>query len=284
MEYCDLHCHSNCSDGSMPPEQVIDEACRAGLSAIALTDHNSMNGLARAAAAAEGRILFCNGCEITTQESGTELHLLGLVLDLDRTEALKKALDSQIRRKEESNRVTIENLAKAGYDVSYEEFLEKNPDQVRNRVAIANYLIAKGVKGETKQVIRTLLSVKEGFYQPPERLDFYEMIPLIRSAGGVAVWAHPLFHVDRAACDTILRKAKDCGLDGAEVYYSTYDEDDTCFMQEMCRKYKLLESGGSDFHGTNKPDIRIATGKGNLRVPFSCYEALRKLAAERQQR
>lgn len=281
MEYCDLHFHSIFSDGSCTPEELIELACSAGLKAIALTDHNTVGGLERFFQVAEGKIEVCGGCEFTTEADGQELHLIGLFLQPERMGILQELLNEQLNRKELSNRETIKRLSDAGYDLSYEEFISIYGTGVKNRVHIAQYMIEKGIISSVEEAFKGLLSINSGYYRETKKLDFYKVIPLIQEAGGVAVWAHPLYHVDREVCEDIIVKAKKCGLDGVEVYYSTYTDDDTNFMHELCKKYKLYESGGSDFHGKNKPDISIGTGRGNLKIPYSCFEKMRKIAKER---
>ena len=283
MDYCDLHCHSYFSDGSCSPEALVDLAVSADLRALALTDHNAVLGLERFCRAAEGRIEACCGCEITTEADGQELHLLGLFLDPEKMSSVQKVLTEQLERKAQSNRQTIERLAAAGYPVSWAEFEAGAGDGVKNRVHIARYLMKKGIVSEVKQAFAGLLAPGGGFYQETKKLDFFRMIEMLDEIGAVSVWAHPLFHVNREVCEQLLRRAKACGLDGAEVYYSTYSEADTVFMQRMCRQYGLLESGGSDFHGENKPGLALGTGYGGLRVPFSCYEGL-KARAEAKRR
>lgn len=282
MDCCDLHIHSTYSDGTCSPKELVEKAVSAGLCAIALTDHNTVDGLEDFFENAAGKIEVCGGCEITTEDDGQELHLLGLFLDPKKTGPIQNALAEQLKRKEQSNRDTIEKLSAAGYDVSYPEFIEVYGHGVKNRVHIAKYLIRKGIISEIKEAFDGLLSTHMGFYQETKKLDFYEMISLIHKSGGVAVWAHPLFHVDREKCEEIILKAKDFELDGAEVYYSTYSEDDTEFMRQICEKYHLLESGGSDFHGENKPGLQMGTGYGKLRIPLYCYENLKERANERR--
>lgn len=281
MDCCDLHVHSNYSDGTCSPKKLVELAISCGLCALALTDHNTMDGLDEFFEAAGRTIEVSGGCEITTEDAGQELHLLGLFLNSEKVEPIQEALTKQLKRKEQSNRETIVKLSDAGYDVSYSEFIEIMGHGVKNRVHIAKYLMRKNIISEIQEAFDGLLSTKMGFYQETKKLDFYEMISLIHKCGGVSVWAHPLFHVNREKCEAIIRKAKNFGLDGVEVYYSTYSEDDTKFMHQLCEKYNLLESGGSDFHGENKPGIQIGTGKGNLRIPLSCYKNLKKRADER---
>lgn len=286
MKICDLHCHSRFSDGTATPRELVDLACEKGLAALALTDHNTMDGLAPFAEAAEGRIEYCGGCEFSTDSNGRELHLLGLFLDPNHSGMLQNALTQQLERKEMSNRMTVERLTQDGYPVSYEEFISLYGTGSKNRTHIARYLIKKGVLHTVSEAMEGILSAKAGYYTAPKKLDFFEMIRMIRAQGGVAVWAHPMLQrsgeeMTQNDCEAILRQATECGLDGAEVYYSTYTEEDTTFMKKMCEKYGLIESGGSDFHGETKPNLEIGSGYGNLRVPYSCYEQLKKRATER---
>jgi len=171
-KYCDLHCHSSCSDGTCTPEELVDLACEAGLSALAMTDHNTLAGVPSFLEAARGRIEACAGCEFTTEDQGQELHLLGLFSDTAGLDALQEALDGQLRRKEESNRLTILRLAEAGYDLSYEEFLYYAGQGVKNRVHIARYLMTKGIVSTVKEAFDGLLSKDGKFYQETKKLDF----------------------------------------------------------------------------------------------------------------
>lgn len=282
MNICDLHCHSTCSDGSCTPEEVVELACAAGLSAVALTDHNTVEGVERAARAAEGRIAFCGGCEFTTQAEGRELHLLGLFLDPVRAAPLQSALEEQLRRKEQSNQRTLEALAAAGYPLEYEEFVAHYGGGVKNRVHIARYLMEKGIVADIDEAFRDLLSPSGGYYRGVEKLDFFEMIPRIAEAGGVSVWAHPLQRMDPATFERLLPKAVACGLDGLEVYYPAFSAEETELLRSRCRDYGLIESGGTDFHGEHKPGLRIGTGYGAFRVPMSCFAQLKARAEERR--
>lgn len=273
MKVCDLHDHSTASDGTLTPSQLVDLAVEKGLSAIALTDHNNIEGLSEFyKRCREKGIDAAGGCEFTTEYEGTELHLIGMFIDEDKFDLVRKYLEELVVAKAESCKITIENLQKAGYPVSYEEFKKLNGEGVKNRVHIANLLIAKGVVKEKQEAFDTLLSSKGQYYVPPKKLDFVKTIDFIHSIGAVAIWAHPLFHVNQPRCDEILAAVKT--LDAVEVYYTTYSEDDTAFMQKMVEKYHLIASGGSDFHGDNKPDTFIGVGYGNLKIPYSCYENL----------
>lgn len=283
MKYCDLHCHSNFSDGSFTPQELVDIAVGAGLSAIALTDHNTLEGNQALIEAAQGRIEVCAGCEFTTGLDGQDLHLVGLFLDTHLAE-INKELLLQRQRKENSNRRSIEALEAAGYKVSYDEFVQLFGMGSKNRVHIAKYLMIKGITASVAEAFEVLLADDSPYCIKNSKLDFYDMIRLIDAAGGVSVWAHPLYDVDRTHCERILLGAKAHGLDGVEVYYSSFSDSDIAFMEEMCQKYNLLPSGGSDFHGANKPDISIGVGRGDLRVPYDCYQRLKARAEEKRRR
>lgn len=283
MIYCDLHCHSTYSDGSYTPQELINSAIEARLGAIALTDHNTLEGYADFLKAAEGRIEACIGCEFSTEIDGLDLHLLGLFLDYTQSEEIRKQLAAQLERKEQSNRLTIENLAKDGYSVSYQEFANLFNEGSKNRVHIARYLIQKGIIGTIEDAFRDLLADNSKYIHKSSKMNFYDTIRLINKANGISIWAHPLVDVkDRNTCRNILKKAKKIGLDGVEVYHSKFNSDEIAFMESLCKEYNLLPSGGSDFHGSNKKDVALGIGKGNVYVPYDWYKNLKTKAEERR--
>ena len=278
-KFCDLHMHSVFSDGSCTPEELIELALSAGLSAVALTDHNTVDGCERFLSAAEGKQIdaVC-GAELTTDYEGTELHLLGLFLAPEVFDDVSEYAVERNIAKESANKKMIERLAADGFDISYGEFVKRFPNRNRNRANIGALLQAKGYVASVSEAFAKYLGEGQKYYVHAPRLDFLRTIGKIHEWGGVAVWAHPLYHVDRARAREILIAARERGIDGAEAYYSTYSEDDTAYMLALCREFEILPSGGSDFHGATKPDIAVGKGKGNLAVPYSCYENLKKLA------
>ena len=270
---CDLHTHSTCSDGTLEPEQLLDLAIEKGLSAIALTDHNNIEGIARFIKYAEGKdIDVIGGCEFTTDYQGQELHLLGLFIDENKFDLVRNYLEKTVIAKQKSTKDTIENFQKAGYPVSYEDFVEFSGPGIKNRANICTYLMSKGIVKDRQVAFNTVLKDGGPFYKSPKKLDFVETIDFIHSIGSVAVWAHPLFHVNKERCEEILKAVNT--LDGIECYYTTYKDDETAFMLEIAKKYNLIVSGGSDFHGDNKPDTDLRYGYGNLEIPYDCYVAL----------
>lgn len=278
---CDLHTHSTYSDGTLTPEALIELALELRLGAVALTDHNTVAGCTRFAAAAEGKPIHAVcGTEFSADLEDEELHLLGLFLPPQAFDEVTAFAAERNAMKESSNRQTIENLRAAGFDISYDELCAAFPGIFRNRSHIAQLLIRKGIVQTVDEAFRKLLDADCGFYIRPRNPGFFQTIRQIKAWGGVAVWAHPLYHVDIARVCAILPAAVAAGLDGAEVYYSTYSAADTDAMLAAVKAFGLLPSGGSDFHGSVKPSIRLGTGCGSLAVPYSCYEALRARAKD----
>ena len=274
---CDLHTHSVFSDGTFTPKELIEEAERRGLSAIALTDHNTMSGMTEFLEAAEGSsVEAVTGVELSTDYGDKELHIVGLFIkreDFDKVEELVKELD---KRKMESNVILAENLRKGGYDISLEEMLKKALNGYINRAHFAMELVKKGYVKTREEAFATLLSKDGGYYEEPKKLPVYETIAFLKELGAVAILAHPFLSLRERELRAFLPKAKEVGLDGMETVYSTYDDGTTLLAKRIAREFGLKESGGSDFHGGNKPDISMGIGRGNLFVPDGFVEELRK--------
>lgn len=265
--FCDLHTHSHFSDGTASPAQIIGEAVKLGLTAVALTDHNTVAGLPEFLDAAKGKeILAIPGVEISTGFMDREVHIVGLFLDPKAFARVTDFLSVINTRKEESNRNLIHVLRQAGYDIDYNEIRQIHKGNV-NRAVIASVLREKGYISEIKEAFRGILSKKNGFYVPPERIDSMEAISFLRSIGAVPVLAHPYLSLQDGEIAAFLQKAIPCGLAAMETRYSTYSPETTAAAIQKAKAYGLLESGGSDFHGENKPDIRLGTGGGDLSVP-----------------
>lgn len=277
---CDLHTHSVYSDGTFTPAELIDAAISSGLSALALTDHNTITGLNDFTEAAKGKpIEIVRGTEFTTAYEGTELHILGLFIQPESYSAINEYINKATILKEESNYKLIKKLRDRGYDIRYVDILEGSKGHV-NRANIAAELLKKGYIKSIAEAFDTLLSKSYGLYEPPERLSALETISFIRSIGAVAVWAHPYFHMNFEQAEEFLPKAVDSGLQGMETLYTLYDEYTTERAVEVSQRYGLLQSGGSDFHGANKPDVMLGKGKGNLAIPYEFYEKLRDAAGQ----
>lgn len=276
-KYCDLHTHSNFSDGTYSPAEIIAEAEKLGLSSVALTDHNTVAGLPDFVAAAQhSPVEAVPGVEISCQYGDTELHLVGLYLPMENLDAITVCLDSLNWKKEESNRLLIRNLNQAGYLLDYEEIRQTHPDGTVNRAVIAASMLEKGYVTSINEAFQDLLSVKAGFYVPPQRLTFFDAIALLRCMEAVPVLAHPFLNLKTE--DTLrecLREAVPKGLAAMETMYSSYAPETTALARRIAREFGLLESGGSDFHGSTKPHIQLGCGKGDLAVPAAVAASLK---------
>lgn len=273
---CDLHTHSVFSDGTYTPAQLIDEALALGLGAIALCDHNTVAGLPEFLAAAEGKSLEAvPGCEFSTDYNGVELHILGLFIRPEHYAAVTELLEDAQRRKERSNIELVEALNRAGYAVDYERICAKASGTI-NRAHIGAELTELGYTESVQQAFQTLLSKKHGFYHPPQRIGAYDAIRFIKSIGAVAVLAHPFLSMDEAALRGFLPQAVEAGLDGMEVAYSKYDAHTTRLAGDIAKEFGIKASGGSDFHGANKPGIAMGSGRGDLAIPLEWLENLKR--------
>ena len=276
-KFCDLHVHSHFSDGTCSPLELIGLAEAAGLTALALCDHNTIDGLPDFLAAGENaKLETVPGIEFSTDYEGVELHILGLYIPESHYGAINELMEEQKRRKEQSNIELVAALNRAGYDIDYEAIKATTPNGFVNRALVAAELTRKGYTESIQAAFRQLLSPKVGYYQPPQRPDSYEIIRLIKEMGAVAVLAHPFLNLDEAALRRFLPRAVECGLDAMEVLYPKYDEETTRLAKQMAEEFGLLPSGGSDFHGSNKPDIQIGIGRGNLRVPAQYLEDMKQ--------
>ncbi len=279
---CDLHTHSTFSDGTYTPEKLVKEAVKQGLSAIALTDHNTVSGLTEFVAAAQGFNIECvRGIEFSTDYCGTELHIVGLFLKERFYEQISDYISFNKKSKELSNLKTIERLRAAGFSVDYEKIKANAGKAYVNRVQIAEALKKEGYVSSIKEAFSTLLSEKNGFYIPAEKVSALKTISFLNDIGAVSVLAHPLLNLDTNGLIRFLQDAKNVRLDAIETEYTEYDDAAKKFSRDVVSEYSLLQSGGSDFHGANKPDVNLGFGKGTLKVPYNFYVSLKNRADEK---
>ena len=272
---CDLHTHSYFSDGTLSPSELIEKAEQAGLSAIVLSDHNTVAGVPEFLAAAQGKNLEAvPGIEFSTEYEGTELHILALYVKPCHYEAVTAVVQAFLNRKDQSNIKLVQRLNEAGLKLDYEKIKADAAGSI-NRAVIGAEMVRLGYCESVKQAFSDWLSPKKGYYVPPLRPDAFETIRFIKSIGAVAVLAHPFLNLDEQRLRVFLQQAVKAGLDGMEVYYSLYSEETTALAKKIAAEFELLESGGSDFHGGNKPDISLGTGKGNLVIPMTLLEKLK---------
>lgn len=276
MKLCDLHTHSVFSDGTYTPKELLSAAEELGLSAIALCDHNTVDGLPDfLSAAKESAVEAIPGAEFSVDYQGKELHLLGLFIPEDCFSQISALMEAVMARKMQSNLDLILALNKAGYDIDYEAIKNATPNHKFNRAHIAAELTRKGYTATIKEAFKNLLSPSAGYYKEPERISVWEMLDFLLKIGAVPVLAHPFLSLSEKELLTFLPMAKAQGLVGMECYYSTYDTQTTEISLALAERFGLKPSGGSDFHGSNKPDIQIGIGKGDLQIPYHWATALK---------
>ena len=275
-KYIDLHTHSTCSDGTLTPSEVIKLAKEKGLSAIALTDHDTVDGLSEAIATGkEIGIEVITGIEFSVA-ADTEMHLLGLDFNID-CPAITEILDEMIIQRDLRNYKVIELLGKLGIRITIDDILAESTSKVTGRSQIAKAMLKKGYVSSIKEAFDKYLSFGKPAFVERSTLSPEDAIRIIHESGGKAFLAHlnQTGKTDEELYE-LLTHLKKCGLDGIEGYYTEYTEDMNFRYRKMAEDIGLMLSGGSDFHGTNKDGYEIGTGKGNLRIPYGLLEKIRQ--------
>lgn len=283
----DLHVHSTRSDGTYTPTELVDYAIEKGLTAFALTDHDTVDGLAEAisyadslrnrngtdtdsrAQAIPGACVpeVIPGIEFSTEYHGKDVHILGLYIDYHNPsfgQKLQDFVDSRVTRNEKMCRLLQEH----GISVSYETLLAEFPDAVITRAHYARYLISRGYVKSIAEAFDRYVGDYAACYVPREKVTPIQAVKLILEAGGIPILAHPiLYHMSDAHLDQLTAELTEAGLMGIEAIYSTYKPAEERQIRALAAKYGLRLSGGSDFHGSNKPGLDLGTGYGKLYVP-----------------
>ena len=279
MKLCDLHTHSTYSDGTLSPAELIALAEREGLGALALSDHNTVTGLPSfLEAASRSSVEAIPAVEFSTDYGDKELHILALFVKPEHYAAVTETVRPMLERKEQSNLDLVAGLKTAGILLDYEKIKAATPDGQVNRAVIAAELVRLGYCGSVKEAFKSVLSEKHGFFHPPKRLDALDTIAFIKSIGAVAVLAHPFLNLNEEELRRFLPQAMTRGLDALEVFYSDFTPEQTERLGRIADEFGLLYSGGSDFHGTNKPRIKLGTGRDNLRISCGVKEKLAQRA------
>lgn len=281
MNYIDLHVHSSYSDGTDNPAKLVALALSLGLSAFALTDHDTTAGLAdaRAALAAFGasdHLRIISGVEISAAYKDRDIHILGLFIDPDNaalSAALQLARDNRIAR----NRTMLQRLCADGYPMTEAELLQDSDAACIGRMHFANALVARGYAKNTQDAFQHFIGLDCPYYVPRDYITPEDAISLIRGAGGLAILAHPLlYHLDRPELEQLVAQLMSFGLSGLEAIYTTNSIEDEQYVRTLASRNGLLISGGSDYHGSNKPHISMGSGRGNLRIPETILETLER--------
>lgn len=271
----DLHTHSTRSDGTDTPTQVIEAAASAGLSAVALTDHDTLDGVAEAEAAADRLGLgFVPGTELSVEWPTGAMHMLVYFL-WEPTGPLQDALGAIRRGRDERNQHIANRLGELGLEMTYDEVVTEAGGGVVGRPHFAAVMIAKGYVADMASAFDRYLGVGRPAYEPRLRLEAHEAIRLARASGAVSVIAHP--HTIGVSADDYAAAFADlaaAGLGGIEAYYSEYSVEMRLHLARIADRLGLVATGGSDYHGSYKPDLNVGTGLGDLEVPDSALQNL----------
>ncbi|MFV0464766.1 MAG: PHP domain-containing protein [Lachnospiraceae bacterium] len=279
----DLHVHSSESDGTFTPRALAKEAFKQGLSAFALTDHDTVNGIAQARdAASEHGIKLISGIELSTNYQNIEVHILGLFVDETNQEFL-----NQIHRFRQSRYVRNEKmyslLREKGFPITEADVRDMFPDSVLTRAHIARYLYEKKYISTISEAFDRYIGEGKSCFVPRDKITPADAIRMIHRVNGIAILAHPIkYHLTKSNLDGLVSYCSLSGLDGIEAIYSTYQTSDEHDIRKLARKYSLAISGGSDFHGFNKPEITMGHGLGHLYIPFSVLDNLCNIAKSRR--
>ncbi|MCH5265575.1 MAG: PHP domain-containing protein [Lachnospiraceae bacterium] len=281
MQYIDLHVHSNCSDGTCTPEELVQLALDNELVAFALTDHDTVDGVSRAMAAAKDRpISVIPGVELSCEyvvspEKKKEIHILGYNIDYTMSELLD-TLTGVAEERDNRNRKMCENLHDAGFPIDYESLIQRFGSNILTRAHFARFLLEQGAIPSIDSAFKKILAENGPYFVVRRYLTPEEGIRLIKKAGGVPVLAHPLLYkLSVTELHNLITELKGYGLKGIEAMYSRNHGNDEAFVRKLAKDFDLFITGGTDFHGANKPDLEIGRGEGNLRVPVMLLENLK---------
>ena len=261
--FVDLHTHSTASDGTLPPAEVIRAAAQCGLSAIALTDHDTVDGVraAREAGALSG-IRVISGVELSAFDGEREVHLLAL--HVSRLEALENhLLGLRASRQARAGRI-VEKLNSLGIPVTLDEVLKESNGGAVGRPHVARVLIARGVVPDFRDAFARYLGATGSAFVPKDKLSVEDAIGIAHEAGAIAVWAHPGDGGRRERLEVLVA----AGLDGVEVRHPSHSGEDIKRLRALTDYFNLLPSGGSDWHGSNEGPRRL----GNMKVPMEWLE------------
>jgi predicted metal-dependent phosphoesterase TrpH len=281
----DLHTHSIVSDGSETPGRVVELAAQAGCSALALTDHDSLGGLADAARmATEVGVRLVPGCEVSCRKPAPprgappidgSVHVLVYFVEPG-PGPLQDELTKLREDRAQRNRELVARLQELGTGITYEDVrAEAGEEGGMGRPHFARALVKAGAAHDIDDAFDRYLADGRPGYVPKARLDPPDVARLAHASGGVAVLAHPLStglspqHLER-----LVAQLADEGLDGMEAVYSSYTPDQRSVLRRMAARTGLVATGGSDFHGSFKPGLFVGTGRGDLNVPAEMLDAL----------
>jgi len=298
----DLHNHSTKSDGTLTPSELVVHAMEKGLSTFALTDHDTIDGIdeatSYAASIKSGAVPFPKtaiaaegsdspvvpevipGIEFSTEWGGRDVHVVALSINHKKPSFISKLTDF-IDSRDGRNEKMCQKLASLGIGITYAGMLEMFPDCVLTRAHFAKYLIEYGYVKTTKEAFDRYLSPGCPGYVPREKITPVQAVEMALSADGIPVLAHPVsYEFENDELERLICEMKEAGLIGIEALYCTHTLSDERYIRSLASKHGLAISGGSDFHGENKPGLDMGTGYGSLYIPDNVWTDLKKAAGK----
>jgi len=276
MKIVDLHIHSTQSDGLLTPKELIIYAKEKGLSAVALTDHDTIAGIEEAwKMAKELDIELIPGVEIGA-DFKTEMHILAY-FSFENYKKIQPLLDNAFKARQDRNPKLAKRLQELGYDITLEDVSKEAKGEIIARPHFARVLLKKNYFSTMGDVFGNLLAEDRPGYIQKDKLTPEQCIKAIKDAGGVAVIAHPkLLSLSLDKFKKILvEQLIPAGLQGIETIHSIHSPTETLVYRELCDELGLIQTGGSDYHGSNE-EIDLAVGKGSLKIPYQIFETLAK--------
>lgn len=279
MRAVDLHTHSNMSDGSLSPVELMQYAHDKGLAAIALTDHDTVKGVPQALEFVSENfedMEVIPGVELSTNYQGKEVHVVGLMIDYT-DKAFNEKLDAFVYSRDTRNARMCERLTEYGFPIKLSELEEEFPKAILTRAHFAKHMLEKGMVSSMKEAFDRYLGNGCPCYIERVKPTPNEAVELILGVGGIPVLAHPvLYNMSDAKLRELVESMKEAGLIGIEALYSSYAPADERYIKRLAREYGLQISGGSDFHGTNKPGLDLGNGYGHLFIPEEVLDKLKE--------
>ncbi len=279
--YVDLHIHSTASDGTLSPKEIIKTADKVGLRAIAIADHDTIEGSVEALEHQDSSsVEIVPAIEISASFDYGAMHILGYLIDLEDV-SFRQTVRVVQEARANRNLQIVKRLQDLGFDISYDEISEASGGGQVGRPHFAQVLVQKGVVQNIDEAFIKFLRKGRPAYVERCRLLPAEAMQTILRAGGVPVLAHPftLNAKTEGDLDRIVAGLKQAGLKGLEVYYPAHGPVRTAQYERLAHRHGLLITGGSDFHGAVKPEIHIGFGRGDLRIPYRLVEELKRSAS-----
>lgn len=284
MKIVDLHTHTTASDGSYTPTELVKYAKQKGLSAIAITDHDTVAGVEEASMEGEELgIRVIPGAELSTRVDDCDVHMTSLFINC-KNKRLIKRLDDMAASRQERNYKMVDKLHEAGFQIDRRDLDALGEGKILARGHIAQILIARGYATELKEALRKYLSKGTPGYVQKEVLSPEECIQLVHDAGGLIFVAHlhQIDPQDPEHCKDVARRLIRMGADGLETQYCEFDDEWRQATEQIAQECGCLRSGGSDFHGAMKKGLDLACGYGDLQVPYTFLEAMDAELARRK--